>query len=202
MAFPELRLGLIYPYICLNTKDKNPEKLLAACNRFLGLLQLSMKLALQKARVADSELLNFNLIARAIGRKVVILFDGTWSTITEDPLRSLHTILGMFAAANLNLTTSLKSFVDLFDLISAPSGNFSQLFTDNVPEKADFGSKKIIDFLLKGFTLQSKLTGNFSEKSAQKVFDIISKVFMPGYVKTVIDQILKFQDAASKLSIG
>lgn len=161
-----------------------------------------MKLALQKAKVFGSELLNFNFLARAIGRKVVIIFDGTWSTITEDALRSLHTTLGMFSAANLNLTTSLKSFIDLFDLISEGKGSFANLFSQKAPNKGDFGSKKLMDFLLKGFTLHSKLTGNFSKKSAQEVFEIISKVFMPGYVKIVLDQILKFQDPANKSTLG
>ena len=155
MAFPEIQLNLIYPYVCFNTKDKDPEKLISACNRFFGLLQLSIRLALQKVNRAESEILNFNFITKAIGRKVVILFDGLFSTITEDALRSLHATLGMFSSANLNLKTSLSSFIDLLDLIPGKKQSFAGLFSKPVPKKGNFNSEKVIDFLVKGFTIHS-----------------------------------------------
>lgn len=69
-------------------------------------------------------------------------------------------------------------------------------------KQPEFSGKKLIDFLLKGFSLTSSLSGGFKPKSAHKTFDAISDLFMPEYVKSTLDLILKFQDRSSKSTIG
>ena len=129
----------------------------------------------------------------------MIAFCGLYSTITEDAIHSVTNIMNRLAMSNFNFNSSFTSCVNLNDLKESEDQTFEELLS-NPSAKTTIKDKKLLDFLLRGFSLSSRLTGGFDEKSGQAVFNAFAEKIAPGYVKSILNQILGFRDSNTTIS--
>lgn len=138
----------------------------------------------------------------SVGDKVIVAFIGDFSTISEDVIFSLNQILDRISMSQFNFSSRFSSFIDLNDLKTSPTQSFKELLS-KAPTKTGFKDKKLLDFLLRGFTLNTKLTGDFDESSIQELLNAFVVKFVPGYIKSIINNIIKFKNPkASVEKIG
>lgn len=194
MAFPHLPPNGTYPYICLKSNTNDTSKLVKLCNEFFSHLMLNFQLLLQAEKYIGSQILNLKFQVGSVGNKVLIAFVGMFSSISEDVIFSITQILDRLAISNFNLSTKLSSSIDLNDLKESDDRTFEELLSA-AKAKSTIKDKKLVDFLLRGFTLSSRLTGGFNEASAQGILSTFEKKVVPGYVKSILNQILGFKNS-------
>lgn len=101
---------------------------------------------------------------------------------------------------NYNQGAQISSYTGLKDLNNHPDGTFEGLLNSQVKKTSTAKDDKLLDLLLRGFTLNSRIEGGFDEVSAQPLIGHFVKNFVPGYLQSVLVQILKFKDPNAVLA--
>ncbi len=104
------------------------------------------------------------------------------------------------AENNFNLSSKFSSYIGLKDLIDHPDGTFESLFSSPAKTTTTIKDHKLIDLLLRGFTLNSRVQGGFEEASAHSLISKFVENFVPGYLQSIITQILKFKDSTATIN--
>lgn len=77
---------------------------------------LNFQILLEKNNYRGSEIMNLKFEVGSVGKKVLIVFVGQFSSISEDAIHSITQILDRLAICNMNFSSRLSSQIDLCDL--------------------------------------------------------------------------------------